>query len=153
MKPEVRAEVEVLFSTSSQMVDPQAPVGDVPARDAKITLLTIMMMGLGKGQQSELGASAKYDLYESAIDDMPAWALAAAIRRWTKRGCPESIEKEPHYSFPPSPSTLYAMAKFDLETVQKNHDRLKKLLATVPLMEALNPEPKKFGVGPALRRM
>lgn len=156
MKPEIRAEAQALFLTSSQMLDPELPVGDVSAADAKTTLLTIMMLGLGRGQQqTELGSAAKYDLYDSATDDLPAWAIAAAIRRWTKRGCPASIEKEPHYSFPPSPGTLGAMAKLEMEAIQKNHDRLKKLLAVEELTTALDPtpRPKEFGIGPALRRM
>lgn len=149
-----------LLSTLTSMLDPQAPFEVenrvVDGHMAKGALLTKMIDGLaGPANPTATAQAAKIEMYADAIEDLPAWAIDKAIKRWARGECPYSVEEHPRYAFPPAPATLRAMALFDLEDLRRNEQKLKNVLAAIPLERAMNPEPlpKSFGVGPALRRM
>jgi len=148
-----------LLSTLTSMLDPQAPfeIDDrtVDGHMAKGALLTKMIDGLaGPANQSATAASAKIEMYADAIEDLPAWAIDKAIKRWARGECPYSIEESPRYAFPPAPATLRKMALFDIEDLRRNERKLKNLLAALPLERAMDPEPLPAAPGlPALRRM
>lgn len=155
-----RTEAQRRLQSLTSALDPEAPfvVDDVeyPGAQAKGALLTRMILGLAKAASiSAEESDSKLWLYEMAIEGIPAAAVALAIRRWAQSRCPESIEHEPRYAFPPSPATLRAMALFDLEGPQRDAELLKNLLAAVTTRRAMDPEPLPVEVHalPALRRM
>lgn len=155
ISPEQRTEAEALLSTLVPFLDRETPFGDRPPRDAKLAVITTMLMGFAIGAASELGSDAKFDLYEMALDDVPAWAVAAAVRLWARGECPSDVEKSPQFKYAPGPATLRGIAMAEVEPYRRSVQRLKNLLAAEPIEKAMDPNaaPKSFGVGHTLRRM
>lgn len=150
-----RTEAETLRSTLAPFLDRETLFDGHKPRDAKLAILTTMLMGYAIGAGSELGNDAKFDLYELALDDVPAWAVAAALRLWARGECPADVEKNPTFKYAPSPATLRGIAMYEIEPYRWSVYRLTNLLNALPREAAMDPKPlpKSFGVGPALRRM
>lgn len=153
-------EAKDLLSTLTSDLSPDAPfeVDDrvVPGHEAKGALLTKLIRGLGGAAEiSDIVAAAKIEMYRDAIGDVPAWAIDLAIKRWARGSCPADIEEKPKFAFPPAPATLRGLALLELDLPRRYVSMLTNLIAAVPMMRALDPEPlpKSFGVGPALRSM
>lgn len=156
-----RAEARSLLSTLTSDLSPEA-MFDVdgraePGHLAKGALLNKMIRGLaGAAEPSPLTSAAKVEMYADAIEDLPAWAIDKAIKRWALGECPVSVEENPNYTWPPSPATLRKMALFELDLPRRYVAMLTRLVEAIPMSDALDPDwkaPKQFGVGPALRRM
>lgn len=54
---------------------------------ATLIVLTKMMLSLPSSQQNEAGAEASGEAFQAALDDVPTWAVAAAVRRWYRGDC------------------------------------------------------------------
>lgn len=153
-----REEARNALSTLTSQLNPNAEFDGRPGRDAILAMLTTLLMGSAMGHASEVGVDAKLDLYEMALDDVPAWAVAKAIRRWMKHDCPVSIELRPNYAFPPSPATLYALASLETAYVKKLADVAQQVSVAVTSEEAMKPEPPRVAIAspaaaPQLRKM
>jgi hypothetical protein len=151
-----KAEAATLLASLTSALDPTASFDDQPGPMAKAALLTKLIRGLaGAAEMSDVVAAAKIEMYADAIEDLPAWSIDVAIKRWGKGSCPAEIEERPKYAFPPAPATLRALACLELDAPRRDARKLEGLIAAVPLERALDPEPmpKQFGVGPVLRRM
>lgn len=164
-----RTEVEALRSTLAQFLDKDIPFDGVEPGDAKLMILTTMLMGYAVGTVSADGNSmsydkptytgndAKFDLYDMAIDDVPAWAVAAALRLWTRRECPAHIEKNPLFKYAPSPATLRGLALYEIEPYRRSVQRLTNLLSAVSTKRAMDPTPlpreNSISIVPAMKRM
>lgn len=138
-----RVEAKNLLSTFNSILNPGATFNGQPAADARDALVTALLMGLAVGQGSEVAADARLDLFEMALDDMPAWSVAEAIRRWARRECPPEIDKKPNYSFPPAPGVLRALAEREVAPYQRSVEDLNKLLAAETIEEAMDPAPRR----------
>lgn len=152
-----RREATSLLSILTSKLDPGEPFENQPGLMAKGALLTKMIYGLaGPANQSEVAATSKIEMYSDAIEDLPAWAIDKAIKRWAIGSCPAEIEEQPRYAFPPAPATLRALAVLELELPRRYRTMLQNLIAAVPMADALNPDAVittgKPGV-PAMRRM
>lgn len=155
ISPAERAEAESIKSTLEQYLDPEIPFAGKTPNDAKLAIITTMLMGYAIGAGSELGSDAKFDLYDWALVGLPAWSVVAAVKLWARGECPADVEKNPQFKYAPSPATLRGIALAEIEPYRRSVYRLKNLLAAVPLEEAMKREPtaKEFGVGPPIRRM
>lgn len=148
------------LSTLTSLLSPDAPFeieGQLESgQQAKGALLTMMIEGLaGPAEKSKIRADSQVEMYAYAIEELPAWAIEKAIKRWARGSCPKDVEENPRFAFPPSPATLRALAKLEMETPQRQAVMLQNLIASVPLERALDPTPmpgSSPGV-PALRRM
>lgn len=70
-----------------------------------------LLMVLPSARKSELGAEAKADVYLDVLDDVPWWALKAAIRRWHKHDAGTDENGRPYdYRWAPDPGTLRRIA-------------------------------------------
>jgi hypothetical protein len=73
--------------------------------------IAAMLMVLPAARKSELGAEAKADVYLDVLDDVPWWAIKAAIRRWHKHDCGNDERGKPYdYRWAPDPGTLRRIA-------------------------------------------
>ena len=80
---------------------------------------------------------------KTALEDVPAWAVAAAGRRWI-RGEVAVLDDKPNLSFPPSPPQLRALAVDEWSKARAALWRYRRLLAgkterVVPLEERRAP--------------
>lgn len=136
----MRREATDLFSTYGSILEPAAEFAGHDASDARVMLITTMLLGLAAGATSESREDARQALYAEATDDLPAWTIAAAVRMWVRRECPASLEKAPNYSFPPSPGTLRGMAMLARQPYRDAQLRLSNLLVAESLEEAMDPK-------------
>lgn len=73
--------------------------------------IAAMLLVLPGARKSDLGAEARADVYLDVLDDVPWWALQAAIRRWHKHDCGVDERGKPYdYHWAPDPGTLRRIA-------------------------------------------
>lgn len=145
MKPSERAQAATLLSNLTTALDPNGPFvvdgTEYDGQQAKGALLTKMIDGLAGAAQRTAGqATATIEMYGDAIEELPAWAIDAAIRRWAQGKCPESIEERPKYAWPPAPAVLRQMAELELVMMRRERQGLERLLACVTFEEAMDPD-------------
>jgi hypothetical protein len=140
---EQRDELRALLAVREDALDPERPFQGHGREEAVLALVTTMLLGFAFGDQSPPAADARFDLYDAALEGIPAWALAAGIARWARGECPASVEKQPNFKFAPCPATLRALCLISLERYEQAAAALRALLAAVSYEQAIDP-----GVGP-----
>lgn len=90
-----------------------------------------MLLALPSKGAGEATGEAKADAYMIAIEDMPAWAVTAAIRGWY-RG---EHGAEHNYTFAPAPAALRKLAMAERWKVAGRAKALGELLEAVPEVE------------------
>ncbi len=154
-----RAEARTILSTLEDHLDADAPYfveeQVFPGRQAKGALIARMQQGLaGPAVVLKEKADAQAYCYDVGTDTIPAWAIDSAIQRWLQHRCPYTIQEAPNYAFPPAPAVLRKMAEFDMEEHVRTAADLRKLLAALPLEEAMDPKPlPKTTAVATIRRM
>jgi hypothetical protein len=94
------------------------------------------------GSSSEAAAQARSDVYDDALSDIPPWALNAAIKRWSRGEVPADLGLGAlNYSFAPAPAVLRKVAKYELSPFEAQANKLRRLLAAVPVERAMDPAP------------
>jgi hypothetical protein len=110
---------------------------------ARLSLLTKMLLAFpAAGSSSEAAAQARSDVYDDALGDLPPWAINAAIKRWAKGEVPLDLNMGIlNFTFAPSPAILRKLAKVELGPFETQATQLKRLLLTVSIERAMDPEP------------
>lgn len=105
------------------------------SNDAAIgAMIAGLLMKGGQKLDSQSSDAASED-YLDALEDLPAWCIREAIRKWN-RGESEKLEGKPHdFNWRPSPPTLRRLASRELAVVQGRILVLKKILDAVPIRE------------------
>lgn len=140
------------------MLDPNARYRTMTAAEAKLGIVTVLLMGLSFGQTSERAADAKLEVFEIALGDVPAWAVDRAARRWLRGECPPEVDHRPNYNFPPSPSTLRALALLETGPYRSAAAVARRVVEALPFERALDPtpldrQPADGGLKITMRRM
>lgn len=91
------------------------------------------------GSSSEAAAQARSDVYDDALEDMPPWALNAAIKRWAKGDVPADCVG--NFAFAPAPAVLRKLVKNELAPFELQAAKLNRLLKAVPVARAMDPTP------------
>ena len=98
--------------------------------------LTKMMLTLPSTSQNEISVEARGEAYLIALDDLPAWAAEAAIRRWYRGECGVNQQGKPYdYHWCPAPAELRHIASVDAHRIGRRIHILKQLLLAEPLRE------------------
>jgi hypothetical protein len=109
---------------------------DDPLRLRNAVLAKMIMaypMGAGSG---ELGAAARAESYLDALSDMPAWAIAAAVRRWNRGQAGDY-----NYSFAPAPAILRRIVDGILAPCRVELEKAEIALSAVSIDRAVDPTP------------
>lgn len=93
--------------------------------------VTRMLLALPSKASGEATGEAKADAYMIALEDMPAWAVTAAIRGWY-RG---EHGADHNYTFAPAPADLRKFAMAERWKVAGRVKALEELLEAVPEIE------------------
>jgi hypothetical protein len=94
------------------------------------------MLTLPSSQQNEAGAEATGEAFQDALDDVPPWAVKAAVRRWYRGECGENECDQPYdYHWRPAPAELRRIALSELSRVKSRAGTLRRLLHAEPLIE------------------
>jgi hypothetical protein len=108
--PAERAEVERHICDLDALCK-QTPIDGAEWEAATLILLTKLMLALPSSQQNEAGAEASGEAFQAALDDIPTWAVAAAVRRWYRGDCGLNERGQPYdYHWRPAPAELRRIA-------------------------------------------
>lgn len=135
-----RKEMEILCSTFKSVLDPTNEFEKMHPHDAKLAMLTTMILGLAQGATNEAAAGAKFDLFDMVLGDVPAWAVAEAVKMWANGRCPPEVEAEPKYAFVPSPASFRGMALEAMRLYQESVADLERLLNAMTIEQAMDPD-------------
>jgi hypothetical protein len=114
---------------------------------ARLSLLTKMLLAYPtSGISSDAAADARGDIYDEAVEDIPPWALNAAIKRWVKGDVPDLRLGALNFSFAPAPAVLFAICKLELVDFKAHAIAIEQLLACITLERAMDPAPIPFDV-------
>lgn len=130
-----RAEIE-RHATDLDALCAQTPDESVEWEGATLIIITEMMLALLSPQQNDVGAEATGKAFQAALDDVPHWAVAAAVRRWNRGDCGLNQRGQPYdYHWRPSPAELRSIAKDEEWRVSQRAVTLRKLLSAEVLIE------------------
>jgi hypothetical protein len=107
------------------------PADEVGAEKATLVVVTRMMLALPAARQNEASAEARGEAYMVVLDDLPTWAVAAAVRRWYRGDAGDKYD----YHWCPAPAELRELARIELWRVMERANKLKELLRAEPLLE------------------
>jgi len=102
---------------------------------AHATMIAGILLKGGKRMDQQSSDQSTED-YLDAIEDLPAWSVREAIRRWNRAESIQLDPKKPHdFNWRPEPPTLRRLALHELAGVKGRLIGLQKLLDAVPLVE------------------
>jgi hypothetical protein len=120
-------------------------------RKARLGLVANMLMAYPMAGGSEESGRARAMAYLSAIDDVPPWAVAEAIRRW-HRG--EGGGRDANYRFAPAPAELRYAAMQLLQPAKQTIAHLNAVLNALTIERAMDPAPVEHAAArPMLRAL
>jgi hypothetical protein len=111
------------------------PANDPQAEEEILLALTKMMLVLPSQTQNELSAEARGEAFLAALDDVPAWAVKAAIRRWYRGAGGDHSNDDYDYHWCPAPAELRSITLTELHRVKGRADQLERLLRAELLIE------------------
>lgn len=94
---------------------------DIDLAMAKVTELLLSFAGQ---HMNEAGAKARARGYITALEDLPAWAIAEACRRWLRGEAGDQ-----NYNFAPAPPILRKIAESVTSVVDNQLSVLERLLS------------------------
>lgn len=101
--------------------------------------LGVMIAGLllkGVQKLDQAGSDLLTDDYFDALEDLPAWTVREALRRWNRGESAPIDPKQPHnFVFAPKPPILRKLAEHELVRVQGRIRLLQRLCDAEPLVE------------------
>jgi len=105
---------------------------------ARLALIANMLMAYPMAGGSEESGRARATAYLAALDDVPPWAIADAVRRW-HRG--EGGGRDANYRFAPAPAELRYSAKQILQPGLQTVAHLQDILGALTIERAMDPTP------------
>ena len=105
-------------------------------KKARLGLLANLLMAYPMAGGSEETGKARAGAYLAALDDIPPWAIAEAVRRW-HRG--EGGSKDSNYRFAPAPAELRFAAMRIIEPATSVIAHLESVLNAMTIEEAMDP--------------
>jgi hypothetical protein len=138
----------------ARMVAKVAELEDISTSDAsqenqksRLGLVANMLMAYPMAGGSEESGRARAGAYLAALDDVPPWAIADAVRRW-HRG--EGGGRDANYRFAPAPAELRFSAMQILQPAKQTAAHLTAILNALTIERAMDPTPVET---PAKRTM
>lgn len=93
------------------------------------TAVAKLITVLAGERRSDLADDARTEVYLDVLDDVPCWAVEAAVRRWFKHDCGTDERGKAHnYVFAPDPGTLRKIAQEDVYALGARIGKLQRLL-------------------------
>jgi hypothetical protein len=124
------------YIAASESLCAQTPINEDKWEIATLSIVTQMMLVLPSSQQNDVGAEASGEAFQAALDDVPHWAVAAAMRRWYRGECGLNERGHPYdYHWRPAPAELRRIALSEMWRIKESARLLRRLLAAEPLVE------------------
>jgi hypothetical protein len=110
--------------------------GTMMENEAALSVIIAGLLLKGGQKLDQAAADLFTEDYLDALEDLPAWAVREALRKWN-RG--ESVQLDPKrshdFNWPPKPAILRRLAEHELASVKGRIYGLQKLIDAVPLIE------------------
>lgn len=119
-----------------------------PNQKARLGLLATMLMAYPMAGGSEEAGKARANAYLVALDDLPPWAIAEAIRKW-HRG--EGGGRDSNYRFAPAPAEMRFAVMQILQPAKQTIAHLEAVLTALPIDRAMDPSPISLSEIPTSR--
>src|ERR1041385_2953770 len=101
----------------------RTPITDPDAMQETLRAVTQMMLVLPSTTQTELSAEVRGEAFIDAVDDLPPWAVRAAIRRWNRGDCGLNQQGKAYdYHWCPAPAELRRIAWAQMFRVRSRAD-------------------------------
>lgn len=108
----------------------------VDCDEAMLVIITKMMKAKPAARTDEIGVEATGETYMIALEDMPVWAVTAALRKWYRGESPVLDPKHPHdYRWRPDTAALRKLAMIERAAVANRFTQLDSLLNAETLIE------------------
>jgi len=106
------------------------------SNDAAISVMIAGLLIKGGGTKlDKQSADALTEDYLDALEDLPAWCVREALRKWNRAESPPLDGKRQDFNWKPLPPTLRRLAQHELAGVKGRIINLNRLLDAVPLIE------------------
>jgi hypothetical protein len=102
----------------------QTPEADKTADQMMLVAISKMFKALAGSKKQEGEAEVKAEAYAIALEDVPSWAIVAAVRGWY-RG---AYGPDHDYAWPPAPAVLRAAAISEAKKLRGRVVELRNLL-------------------------
>lgn len=107
----------------------QTPAESVEAESAVATAVSKLIVVLAGEKKSDLADGARADVYLEVLDDVPWWAVEAAVKLWFRHDCGVDEKGRPHdYKWAPDPGTLRKIAIRQTYEIAGRIGKLERLL-------------------------
>jgi len=135
-------------SILSRLVDEVAPLAEAtPDKFAALGEVARLLLAFPASSLGPDAATARSEAYAIALEDVPAWTVKAAARRWI-RGEVSVLGDKPNLSFPPSPPQLRTLALEEWAKARAALWRYRRLMegreARVVPLEQRRPLPREM---------
>jgi hypothetical protein len=106
------------------------------SNDQAISVIIAELLINPRGSKlDDISSRALAEAYFVATDDLPAWSVRNALRKWI-RGESAKLDGKPHdFDWRPAPATLRRLAQMELAPIKAEMVQLEKLLIAVPRLE------------------
>lgn len=128
-------------AVTRKLVEIEGYVEVSPSREVKeatLGLIGKMLMAYPMASSSAENGMARGEAYLAALDDVPPWAIAEAIRKW-HRG--EGGGRDSNYRFAPAPAELRFAAMQILQPAKQTIAHLEAVLNALTIERAMDPTP------------
>ena len=134
LSPPERAEIDRHVAALKALCE-QTPQANADCEATTLVVVTKLMLALPSAQQNEVGAEASGEAFMAALDDIPTWAVTAAVRRWYRGDFGENEHGQPYdYRWRPAPADLRRIALTEKFRVYGRVTTLQRLLSAEPLV-------------------
>ena len=113
------------FFLRGQSLNNQEAIGGI--------ILGLLLAG-GGIKLDKTSADVMTDAYLDALEDLPAWTVREAIRKWN-RGESVRIDKPHDFNWRPSPPILRRVSQQEMVPIKERISQLQKLLDALPSVE------------------
>jgi hypothetical protein len=116
-------------------------------RKSRFELVANMLLAYPVAGGSVESGRARAIAYLAALDDVPPWAIAEAIRRWHRGECGHGY----NYRWAPAPAELRELSIEHLRPAKEFITHLEAVLGALSLERAMDPSPEvKSESGPVV---
>lgn len=130
--------VEAHISDLERLLDLRQPFrirGQTLSNEGALGLMIAQLLLKGGAKLDAISADALTEDYFDALEDMPAGAVRATLRKWN-RAQSLKLDGKPHdFNYRPTPPTLRRLAEIELASVRGRILLLQRVLSAVPKEE------------------
>lgn len=112
------------------------PAHSVQAETRVATAIAKLVTVLAGERKSDLADEARSEVYMDVLDDVPCWAVEAAVRRWFKHDCGSDERGKAHdYKWAPDPGTLRKIAQQEVYGLSDRIGQIQRVLEARPYVD------------------